>query len=83
MIILDGKNLAKETTDKLKSEIANESRIPGLAIIMIGNRKDSLKYVEKKREVCRELGIRFRLFHLLENCEQNLIIRNYLTLYLK
>lgn len=76
MIILDGKKLAKETTDKLKSEIANNSRIPGLAIIMVGNRKDSLKYVEKKREVCRELGIRFRLFHLLENCEQNLIIRN-------
>lgn len=76
MIILDGKKLAKETTDKLKSEIANESRIPGLAIIMVGNRKDSLKYIEKKREVCRELGIRFRLFYLLENCEQNLIIRN-------
>ena len=76
MIILDGKKLAKETNEKLKSEIANDSRTPGLAIIMVGNRKDSLKYVEKKREVCRELGIKFRFFHLLENSEQNLIIRN-------
>ena len=47
MIILDGKNFSKETNEKLKSEIANASRTPGLAIIMVGNRKDSLKYVEK------------------------------------
>jgi len=76
MILLDGKKLSGEITERLKDEIQGDIDVPGLAVILIGTRRDSIKYIEAKRKVCREIGIRFRLFHLLENCEQNMIIRN-------
>jgi len=76
MILLDGKKLSGVFTDRLKADIHCDIELPGLAVILVGSRRDSIKYIEAKRKVCREIGIRFRLFHFLENCEQNMIIRN-------
>lgn len=32
--------------------------MPGLAVVIVGNRKDSLSYVGMKRKACTEVGIR-------------------------
>ena len=66
MMILDGKKLSGEINQQLKDEIKGDIDVPGLAVILIGSRRDSIKYIEAKRKVCNEIGIRFILFHLLE-----------------
>ena len=76
MIILDGKKLSGEINQQLKDEIKGDIDVPGLAVILIGSRRDSIKYIEAKRKVCNEIGIRFILFHLLETCEENMVIHN-------
>ena len=67
MILLDGKKLSGEINEKLKDEIEGDIDVPGLAVILIGSRRDSVKYIEAKRKVCREIGIRFRLFSSFRN----------------
>ncbi|XP_070051057.1 bifunctional protein FolD 2-like [Nicotiana tomentosiformis] len=59
--IIDGKAIAQT----IRSEIASEVRllsekygkVPGLAVVIVGNRKDSQSYVNMKRKSCAELGI--------------------------
>ncbi|KHG01465.1 Bifunctional FolD [Gossypium arboreum] len=60
--IIDGKAIAQT----IRSEIADEVRhlsqkygkVPGLAVVIVGNRKDSQSYVGMKRKACAEVGIR-------------------------
>lgn len=33
-------------------------KVPGLAVVIVGNRKDSLTYVNMKRKACLEVGIK-------------------------
>lgn len=33
-------------------------QVPGLAVVIVGNRKDSQSYVGMKRKACAELGIK-------------------------
>lgn len=59
--IIDGKAVAQT----IRSEIAEEVRllsqkygkVPGLAVVIVGNRKDSESYVKTKRKACADLGI--------------------------
>ncbi|KAI9161772.1 hypothetical protein LWI28_020547 [Acer negundo] len=60
--IIDGKAIAQT----IRSEIAHEVRllsqkyekVPGLAVVIVGNRKDSQSYVNMKRKACAEVGIK-------------------------
>ncbi|VFQ89258.1 unnamed protein product [Cuscuta campestris] len=72
--IIDGKSVAVE----IRIEIANEVRrmkestgkIPSLAVILVGQRRDSLTYVRNKIMACEEVGFKFALNHLPENCRE-------------
>jgi len=62
-LILDGHKLARELINKLSVRV-NQLRnkyfqSPGLAIIQVGNRPDSISYIQKKKEAAEELGIFF------------------------
>jgi len=76
MILLDGKKVANEINERLKDEIKGEINVPGLAVILIGNRRDSIKYIEEIKKVSREIGMRFLFFNKSETLEQNTIIQN-------
>ncbi|KAH9786332.1 Bifunctional protein FolD 2 [Citrus sinensis] len=60
--IIDGKAVAQT----IRSEIAEEVRllsekygkVPGLAVVIVGGRKDSQSYVSMKRKACAEVGIK-------------------------
>ncbi|CAK7351723.1 unnamed protein product [Dovyalis caffra] len=60
--VIDGKVIAQT----IRSEIAEEVRqlsekygkVPGLAVVIVGNRKDSQSYVNMKRKACAEVGIK-------------------------
>ena len=75
MILLDGKKLSSEIVKELKQELTKSNNLPGLGIVLVGNRSDSLKYVQSKKKVCSQIGIQFHLIHLEENCEEDHILK--------
>ena len=71
MKLLDGKELSKKINLEIKQKIQALKRTnqkkPGLAVVIIGDKKDSLLYVNMKRKVCKEIGIESKLVHISEN----------------
>lgn len=61
MIKLDGKKLAEELKSDIKFEISklkeSYGRVPGLAIVLVGENPASKIYVNSKIKGCNELGI--------------------------
>ncbi|KAJ3669530.1 hypothetical protein LUZ60_011480 [Juncus effusus] len=63
--IIDGKAIAQSIRDEIASEVkslSSYSIVPGLAVVIVGTRKDSQSYVSMKRKACAETGI--RSFHI-------------------
>lgn len=62
MEIIDGKQLAKNVREDLKSEVEKLKEngiIPKFAVILVGDDKASLTYVKSKNKACNELGIEY------------------------
>lgn len=55
--IIDGKKIAKTIREELALELKQAAVKPGLAVILVGDRKDSLTYVNNKKRACAEVGI--------------------------
>ena len=59
--LIDGKAIAAELRANMKQQVAerkkNGQRIPGLAVIMVGDDPASAVYVRNKRKACDEVGI--------------------------
>ncbi|MFS7976110.1 putative methylenetetrahydrofolate dehydrogenase (NADP(+)), Methenyltetrahydrofolate cyclohydrolase [Helianthus anomalus] len=60
--IIDGKLIAQTIRSEIAAEVSvlveKYGKAPGLAVVIVGNRKDSQSYVNMKRKACAELGIR-------------------------
>ncbi|RYR52101.1 hypothetical protein Ahy_A06g027028 isoform A [Arachis hypogaea] len=77
--VIDGKAVAQT----IRSEIAEEVRalsqkygkVPGLAVVIVGNRKDSQSYVGMKRKACAELGIKSFDIDLPEQVSESDLIK--------
>ncbi len=58
---IDGKSIASTIRAEVKSGVealmAESGKVPGLAVILVGNRTDSATYVRMKRKACEECGI--------------------------
>ena len=71
---LDGKKLSLEIEEKLKNFISvNKTiskRVPGLAVIRIGDDPASGVYVKNKEKACSRVGIKSLIFHLKDTVEQ-------------
>ena len=76
--ILDGKKIAQKLKDKLKVEIENLkfkfNRVPGLAVVQVGNVAASSVYVKAKTKAAKEVGINVIDHHLEEPTNQNDLI---------
>ena len=76
--ILDGKKIAQKLKDKLKVEIENLkfkfNRVPGLAVIQVGNVAASSVYVKAKTKAAKEVGINVYDHHLEETTKQDDLI---------
>ena len=64
MKIIDGKSIAKEIRESIKSEVLALSRKPGLAVILVGDDPASTVYVNNKEKACIELGIKSFVYRL-------------------
>ena len=62
--IIDGKALAIEYQEKIKTQVAKMNRTPTLAVILVGNDPASEIYVRHKRQVAERVGIISELFQL-------------------
>lgn len=49
-------------------------QVPGLAVVIVGNRKDSQSYVSMKRKACAEVGIKSFDLDLPEDVSQDDVI---------
>ncbi|HRV91861.1 MAG TPA: bifunctional methylenetetrahydrofolate dehydrogenase/methenyltetrahydrofolate cyclohydrolase FolD [Anaerolineae bacterium] len=59
--IIDGKAIAATIRGEIKAEVdamqTRYSQVPGLATVLVGERKDSQTYVRMKKKACAEVGI--------------------------
>ena len=71
---LDGKKLSLDIEEKLNNYISSNKkitkRVPGLAVIRIGEDPASGVYVNNKEKACLRVGIKSFIFHLKDNIEQ-------------
>jgi 5,10-methylene-tetrahydrofolate dehydrogenase/methenyl tetrahydrofolate cyclohydrolase len=59
--VIDGNEIAAQIRSELKITVdemqANLGVVPGLAVILVGARRDSATYVRMKKKACTEIGI--------------------------
>jgi 5,10-methylene-tetrahydrofolate dehydrogenase/methenyl tetrahydrofolate cyclohydrolase len=59
--VIDGKAIAKDVRAGIAEEVAQMKqkvgKVPGLAVVLVGNRTDSATYVRSKKKACEEVGI--------------------------
>ena len=58
--LIDGRVIAEKVYAELRSEIAQlkqHDRIPGLAVVLVGDNPASRAYVRSKDKMCRDLGL--------------------------
>ena len=58
MKLIDGKAIAAELREELKAKIAQKTKRPGLAVVIVGEDPASRIYVRNKIKACGELGVR-------------------------
>jgi len=54
---IDGKTIASQIRAELKEKVSTLPSAPGLAVILVGSRRDSQTYVRMKKKACEEVGI--------------------------
>jgi len=66
--VLDGRQIAGDWQDEIASEVAHikkfGGRAPGLAVVLVGQRPDSVLYVDRKSEAAAAVGFDFKLEQL-------------------
>ena len=59
--IIDGKAIASAIREEVRERVsemrAKHGKAPGLAVVLVGERKDSQTYVRSKKKACEEAGI--------------------------
>lgn len=72
--VLDGKAVAAEWSSELKQQVppltAALGRPPGLMVVLVGDRPDSLLYASRKEEACQHLGVHCRILRLPDTISQ-------------
>ncbi len=75
--IIDGKTIASNMKDELKSEVADlksKGCKPCLAVILVGNDKASAVYVRNKEKACEYIGIESRSLVLDEDTTEEMLL---------
>ncbi|KAJ4832497.1 Bifunctional protein FolD 1, mitochondrial [Turnera subulata] len=76
--VINGKLMAEEIRAAIGSEVARMrdsiGKVPGLAVVMVGDRKASLIYVHNKVKACEEAGIKSLVTRLPQDCAEDAVI---------
>lgn len=78
--IIDGKKTAKDIRDEISVEITRMKDaigvVPGLAVILVGDRKDSATYVRNKKKACESVGIKSFEVLLPESASEEEVLKH-------
>lgn len=73
--IIDGKSIAHDIKSKIAGEIrrtkAATGKCPGLAVVLVGKRRDSRTFMNIKQKACDDVGIATRIAELPETCTES------------
>jgi len=76
--LIDGKAIAATVRGEIREEVermqAEYGRVPGLATVLVGQRKDSETYVRMKKRACAEAGIASFGHELPEDVSQDALL---------
>lgn len=77
---LDGKKVAEQIRGEIAAEVLRMKDaigiVPGLAVILVGDREESATYVNKKKEACEVVGINSFEVHLPENATEQEVLNS-------
>ncbi|AES80106.1 putative methylenetetrahydrofolate dehydrogenase (NADP(+)), Methenyltetrahydrofolate cyclohydrolase [Medicago truncatula] len=78
--VIDGKTVAKQIRDEIAVEVSRMREaagvIPGLAVILVGDRKDSATYVRNKKKACETVGINSLEVNLPEDSTEEEVLNH-------
>ncbi|EAZ44272.1 hypothetical protein OsJ_28891 [Oryza sativa Japonica Group] len=76
--IIDGKSVAEDIRFQIAEEVRQMKNavghVPGLAVVLVGDRRDSESYVRYKIKGCEEVGIKSLLAELPGNCTEDVVV---------
>lgn len=76
--IIDGRKIAERIGDEVKDAVDKlmeaGGRVPGLAIVLVGEREDSMLYVRLKEREAKRVGIDIHVYRCLQDTPENDII---------
>ncbi|KAL3618655.1 Bifunctional protein FolD 4, chloroplastic [Castilleja foliolosa] len=82
--VIDGKSVAKQIREEIATEISRMKEstgiVPGLAVILVGERKDSATYVRNKKKACDSVGIKSYEAKLSEDSSEQEVLQ-YISSY--
>ncbi|KAI3441813.1 RCK N-terminal domain-containing protein [Psidium guajava] len=77
--VIDGKYVAKQIRDEISAEVSRMKEaigvVPGLAVILVGDRKDSATYVRNKKKACESVGINSLEVHLPADSKEEDVLK--------
>lgn len=76
--IIDGKKIAEEIQGEIEVEVKklkSQGITPGLAVVLVGERKDSQTYVKMKKQAAEKIGMYFVLKELSEKVTQEELLK--------
>lgn len=75
---IDGKLIASDIKATLAAEVCNMKKsikkVPGLGVVLVGKRKDSLSFVRIKKKACEEVGIASVVLELPEDSTEDEVL---------
>ena len=76
--VIDGRSVANQIGKEVAGEVARLKDafgiVPGLAVILVGSRKDSQTYARNKKKACEAVGITSYEIHLPENSTEEEVL---------
>lgn len=76
--VIDGKSIAEEIRSTIAREVRRMKKfigkVPGLAVILVGERRDSQTYVRNKILACEEAGIKSIVSEFPEDCTEDEVL---------
>lgn len=77
--VIDGKSVAKQIKEEISVQVSKMKDaigvVPGLAVILVGDRKDSATYVRNKKKACESVGINSFEVHLPDDASEQEVLK--------
>lgn len=78
--VIDGKSIAGQIRKEIAAEVEtmkqSVGKVPGLAVVLVGTRKDSETYVRSKKKACEEVGFASFGVTLPEDATQEDVVKH-------